>query len=287
MRHSFVAFAAGIAVSLISIGGPAAAKPQLYQVDRSQSRLELATASSLHAELAGLGAFSLPFATQLGAIGGVSGATLPGIGSSNGLVTSLDGQLLVDRKEGTLRVQRSGTSITLGVSGSWAPGPSTTPPGAAQIGVRFADAGSGIAGTAAARNVVFSFETAKRTLVPAAGGFEFAGFEAVSVEDGAFDYEAAALGAAGRGSLDSSTPIVVTPATARLERLAGGLERLVLPFDLSVPIPEAAIGTGLGLSATLALHGQIVAVPEPSGAWIAIAAIAALASRMRRRSGRS
>lgn len=268
----------------------ATALTELYTIDPALSFVSIVEGSGATLDFGG-GPIALPFRTQVGEVAGVSGEVLPGIGISNGLTTSLYGQIQTDyRPNLDIRFFAGSTYVLPGESGNWAPGQPGDPagPSLAQGGVSFGGP-LNIVGAAALRNAAFQFSTPPQPLTNLGGGaFRFNSFTAISVIDGAFDYDTNLFGLDGRGYLDEATAFAAL-RTGRIEELGGGLNRLTLPFDIIVEVDGGTLG-GLPLDLRFVLEGQIVAtnriVPEPASAVLLASGLAAIATVTQRRRAR-
>ena len=87
-----------------------------------------------------------------------TGAMLPDGTTSDGLVTSLEGSIVSDLDDAfaSIRIIGRRSSIRLGESGSWLPGPPSAPttPTAGEIAVEFSDATTLLSGSAVLRDTM-------------------------------------------------------------------------------------------------------------------------------------
>jgi hypothetical protein len=202
----------------------ATALTELYFIDPLQSFVTIAAGSGATLDFGG-GPIELPFGTQVGNIAGVSGNVLPGIGLSDGLTTSLSGQIQVDYNPNfNIRFFQGSTFVLLDDSGSWAPGdPGAVAP--AQGGVAFGGP-LNIVGAAALRDAAFNFGTGPQSLTNLGGGaFSYSGISSISVIEGAFDYDTNLFGQGGRGFLDEAT-VFFSLQPGRIEDLGGGINKI-------------------------------------------------------------
>ncbi len=282
------AIAGAIAVSLAA-AAPARALVENYFVAPGESHVELGAGSGFTIDLGGGNTSFAPFTSQLGIVLGATGQVLPGIGASDGLQTSLGGQLRADVTATTIAIQRGGTAIVPAASGTWAPGIPATPDvlAAAPFGVAFASQ-LGFTGTAAVRGTAFTLNALPVTLTPqTATSWRFDVYPLFSLLGGVVDFDTDLAGVSGRGFLDPSQQIFPGVQSGFLEELGGGARRLTLPFDISFTVGSDDLGN-FPLEATLVLSGRIVAynraVPEPSTA--VLVALGGITLGLARRAGR-
>lgn len=227
----------------------------------------------------------MPFGSQ------GSGATLPSGAMSNGLTTSLSGTIVADVTETTIRFLSTGTHIEPGISGTWAPGSTSkadTTSAPAQVGVRFADVGLSLEGTAILRNFVMRFSSLEKTLTetgPSTDIFELSASGSAMLLKGEalvlFDLVTPPCSFSSQPCAEfvrfpaiAGSNMAISPAT--LARPEGSPPTITLPILVVLALDETSMMTTLPLSVTLTLSGQIVAVPEPSPQPMALAVLATL-----------
>lgn len=268
---------------------PAQALIENYFIVPGESFLQLGAASGFSLDLGGGTEVFAPFVSQLGIVPGTSGLVLPGIGASDGLSTSLGGQLRVDLTT-MLRLLPGGTTILPARSGTWGPGIPSSPaaPASASFGVAFSAPSLGLTGTAALRGTAFTMNMLPTVLTPqSATTSTFDAFALVSVLGGVVDFDTNLVGIDGRGFLDETQLFVTDASGGLLDELGGGLRRITMPFDVTIAVGPDDLGN-LPVSATLALSGRIVAfnrpIPEPSA--LLMLALGSFGLGLARRAGR-
>ncbi|MGH0034192.1 MAG: DUF4215 domain-containing protein [Myxococcota bacterium] len=275
------------AVALV-LASPAAATPQIFSIDPTRSWISIA-GSELQIDL-GPGAGTIPLVARPQAenVPGVAGATLPDGTSGDGLRTTVEGQLLVDRNPATLSFLTQLTAITPSVSGAWLPG---TPgfeslPQAGQLGILLSSSDYAVDVLAAVRGAAFTWFSGELPLVEnGPGAFAFDAAQSFRLETGTLDFDSN-VGPSGRSFLP---PLVGTNSAGNglLESLGGTLEVLTLPVDVTLALGPELLD-GLPITANLRLQGELVAtagqapVPEPGVALLLGAGLLGLLLRRAR-----
>jgi hypothetical protein len=266
------------------VASPAAAAPFLLAVDPTQSWVTVDTGSVVRIELPPpFGERVMDVESQVGALAGTSGSLLADGTLSDGLRTSLSGDLLVDVTGTQLEVLSERSILELAPSGTWLPGTpgSESTPSAAQIGLLFEDATSGLSGSAAFRDTFVGLSAQPAALTDLGSGVWSVGPATVIFRfpTGVFDYDLGLDGGEGRFHLDTFAGSFVQNTFGTLESLGDGRQRLTLPLDFVVNVSQYTLPTPVPTSFSLHLTGQIVAetVPEPGAALLLAGGIGALA----------
>jgi len=280
------------------VASPSSAQTETREffVDPFQSFVQIDGTSALILDLpAPLGSTSLTLLPQSDP--GVSGGVLPGVGATDGRVTTLEGGFYLAMSlptapglVGTMAGGEASRLFSVSDSGSWLPGDlAGARPGqlAAEVGLP----GLGLAAEIVVRDLAFS-------------GFDAGGVSYVDDDHFTFPAQPVLLdpvvgtqavsglvelsGLGFRGGVfvpESALTLVVPADSGTLERLGANDWRLFLPIVLQVDfVPRAPLAATLELD----LHGQIVAttVPEPGlgvGLAMGLFALAVLARRSGRR----
>jgi len=267
---------------------PAAAFFGKFAIDPVQSTIQIVPGSGSRLTLQVGTATNL--AVPLAAPTTGTPGTLPDGSTSDGLRTSLGGNLFIDVSDtlSTLELIGRRAVVQLQTSGSWLPGPptATATPTAGQLAIALSDAMTGLIGNVVIRQGVMSAGSGgvalPLTAGAAAGTFHFPAGCAVGacaklrVEDAIADASSnqgfgSRLGVPRRAPVGNASGTVGT-----LQSLGGGQFKVTLPINVAVTLTNGDIGGGLPLSLDLALTGQIVAVPEPSAVALGAMALGTL-----------
>jgi hypothetical protein len=287
---------ATILLGMAALWAPTAARavPVALYINEAESRLQLTSGTLGVSLVPGYGGSRaiLTLGPQAGTTG-TSAGTLPGGGTSDGLITSLAGQLLLDADpatSGSFQFDSRASFIAPGVSGNWLP--DATQSGAAapaQAGTLFADVNLGIDGRAALRDL---FASAEGYFFRAAAGtntWTFTGDGQFHPLVGSFDYVSGIPGVSGGAAFGTGrNPLRFRPmAGAMYEILPGGVSKLTLPFAGNMNIGPFAITSGIPVNADLEFSGVIVAysvpqVPEPGAAVLLGVAFVGILGALRR-----
>jgi len=286
-------------VAALQIATAALANPEFYTIDPQQSFLQIDPSATVSLPIFPLfPPVDMPLVTQVGR--GGFGGTLPDGSSSDGLRTSLSGHLLVDVNNNATQISivNRRTSARLGNSGQWLPGAlgSETVAANGALAARFEAPSLAFSGQVAIRGtplLTFGHLGAMRSLTAQGGGvstFSYTASDASTlaprIGDGLFDYQtslASLEAAAGRSSpfIVAAEPPFATTTTGELFQQPGGGRQVTLPIAFTLFLTDDSFLSGVPLSATLPLSGQIVAtnrsfVPEPGAALEALVALVTL-----------
>jgi hypothetical protein len=282
-----------VLLGVVGWAGTAQAVPELYTIDASQSYMSVS--GTLTVDLGPpLGALVMPLQSQVGNVAGATGYSVPAIpggGTSNGLATSLLGQLLVDVNMGFVNDITFGLSQTFvvpGISGSWGPDAAGTPGtlSDAALGFFAEDAGLPLDVAIALRSTSLGFGSFS-TLTPTGPGTNsFSHFTSLLLHGGAVAFDAS-NGINGAGAIPPGNHFVGAQPAGTLTDLGGGDREVRLPFDVNLDIFSVDIGQAVPAEANVQLTGEIVAynfaIPEPSTALLFLTGLlAALGARRAR-----
>jgi hypothetical protein len=299
--RSAPALGCALAVAAAIPAAPSGAEEAFFEIDPSRSQLAISPASQSLLPLPqafngfGFGNRVLPHEAQPGLPAG----QLPNGDPSDGLTAGLGGLLRVDvgdlESPTQIRFVRESSAIAVLPSGSWRP---STPPvdattvAPAGLALRFADLALDTATEVALRDLVFSVASAEAAALastgvdawsfPAGCGSPAPSCPALRLEAARFDVAWNGAAAGLRRGFRSVEPFANSAgASGSLTRNGSGDFELTLPIAITLPIAASDLNDPLGMTHTLELTGQVVAVPEPSAALGALAALLALATLAR------